>query len=344
MQTRGGHDADPNAVDARTPRTWLVLGEKAGDNAQVLAIADALGWHCETRRIAMQERWRFGKPRVRASLAHVDMARSDALAPPWPDLVITTGRRLSSVALWIQEQSQHATKLVLIGRPRRLASRFDLVVASAQYRVGDASNVLRLGLPLMRVDRGAVEAAVRAWESRLAALPRPITALLVGGPTKPVVFDAAVARDLAQRAAAVADGGTLYVTTSRRTPPVIADAIGGALPPGTPFFRWSAGAADNPYLALLGLADRFVVTSDSVTMMVEVARLGRPLAIYELPPARRGWLRRAASRRDLAALPNLLIEQGHAVRLGDAFPLAPRPATDELARVVARIRAICGVN
>src|SRR5262249_1905380 len=99
MQTRGGNEPP----QAASPRTWLVLGEKAGDNAQVLAIADALGWPCETRRIAMQERWRFGKPRVRASLAHVDAARSERLEPPWPDLVITIGRRLSSVALWIAE-------------------------------------------------------------------------------------------------------------------------------------------------------------------------------------------------------------------------------------------------
>jgi len=336
MQTRGGLEPSRAA-----PSTWLVLGEKAGDNAQVLAIADALGWPCETRRIAMLERWRFGKPRVRASLAHVDLTRSDALAPPWPELVITIGRRLSSVALWIQEQSRHATKVVLIGRPRRLADRFDLIIASAQYRIGDAPNVLRLGLPLMRVDRTAVEAAARAWEPRFAAFPRPLTAVLVGGPTKPVVFDEAGARELMRRCAAIADGGTLYVTTSRRTPPALVDVIAASLPPGAQLFRWSADAAENPYLALLGLADRFVVTSDSVTMMVEVARLGRPLAIHVLPPARSGWLRRVASRRDLGAVPELLIAEGHAVRLGDAFLATSRPATDELARVADRIRALC---
>ena len=31
-----------NAV--RPPRTWLILGERKGDNAQVLALARALGW------------------------------------------------------------------------------------------------------------------------------------------------------------------------------------------------------------------------------------------------------------------------------------------------------------
>jgi mitochondrial fission protein ELM1 len=332
VQTRGGHDAPP--------RTWLVLGEKAGDNAQVLAVASALGWHCETRRIVMQERWRLGKPRVAASLAHVDLDRSDALAPPWPDLLITTGRRLSSVALWVQEQSRHATRLVLLGRPRRLAERFDLIVASAQYRVVDQPNVLRLGLPLMRPDLEAVAAAARAWAPRLAAWPRPLTALLVGGPTKPVRFDPSVARDLATRAAALRDGGTLYTTTSRRTPAAIADALAAALPSGEPFFRWREGATDNPYLALLGTADRFVVTSDSITMLVEVARLGRPLAIYSLPPRGGAWWRRIASRRDLDAVPALLIERGLAVRLGEPLRAVAEGVPDELDRVAARVRAL----
>lgn len=332
MQTRGGHDAPP--------RTWLVLGEKAGDNAQVLAIAGALGWPCETRRIVMQERWRLGKPRVAASLAHVDLGRSDALEPPWPELLITTGRRLSSVALWVQEQSQRATRLVLIGRPRRLARRFDLILASAQYRVTEQPNVLRLGLPLMRPDHAAVDAAARAWAPRLAALPRPLTALLVGGPTKPVRFDADVARDLATCAAALRDSGTLYTTTSRRTPAAIADAIAAALPTGAPFFRWREGAEDNPYLALLGTADRFVVTSDSITMLVEVARLGKPLAIYSLPPRGGAWWRRIAGRRDLGAVPALLVERGLAVRAGEPFRAVAAGVPDELDRVAERIRAL----
>lgn len=336
--------AEPTAAP-RAPRTWLLLGEKPGDNAQVRVLADALGWPCETRTLRMRPEWVLGKPRVRPSLDHVDLARSDPLAPPWPELLITIGRRLSSAALWVQRESGGATKLVLIGKPRRLASRFSLIVAGAQYRLAARRNVVRIGLPLLRVDAGAVRAAADAWRERLAPLPRPLLALLVGGPTKAVRFDADVARAIAARAAADAAraGGSLYVTTSRRTPAAIADALAEALPAGTPLHRWRPDDPENPYLPLLGLADRFAVTSDSVTMMVEVARLGRPLAIATLP-ARRPWLRALTRARDLDAIARTLLARGLAVELGEPWRTPVGPALDDdLDLVVARVRALFGL-
>jgi uncharacterized protein len=334
----------PSSVGApaETPRVWSLLGEKLGDNAMVRVVTDALGWPVEERKIAMRARWVRGKPFVRASLHHVDRERSDPLEPPWPDLVITVGRRLSMVALWIRAQSAGRTRIALLNVPRRRARDFDLIVASAQYRDPRRSNVLRLGLPLVRVDRAAVDAAADAWRARLADLPRPITALLVGGPTKPVLFDAAVARDLAAATARVVaqSGGSLFVSTSRRTPAAVADALVAALPDSAQFYRWAPDARANPYLALLGLADGFIVTSDSVTMMVEVARLGRPLAVYELPPAS-GTFWRARSARDLQAVPRLLLAEGFATPLGAPLRQPAARPPDDLECVIARIRALC---
>ena len=83
------------------------------------------------------------------------------------------------------------------------------------------------------------------------------------------------------------DGGSLYLSTSRRTRPDVVAALEAGLPPGATLHRWTAGSSDdNPYLGLLAFADRFVVTGDSVSMMVEVASLGRPLAIFPLPVGR----------------------------------------------------------
>ncbi|SFB65699.1 ELM1/GtrOC1 family putative glycosyltransferase, partial [Azotobacter beijerinckii] len=47
-------------------------------------------------------------------------------------------------------------------------------------------------------------------------------------------------------------------------------------------------AADNPYRALLALADAFVVTGESVSMLTEACLSGRPVAVFPLP-VRRSW-------------------------------------------------------
>jgi hypothetical protein len=91
------------------PRVWLVQGDKPGDNGQLEVVGEALtarlGWAVEARRVAVRPAWVHGKPRVAASLDHVDRDRSDPLEPPWPDLVVTIGRRPSMVALWVRERA-----------------------------------------------------------------------------------------------------------------------------------------------------------------------------------------------------------------------------------------------
>ncbi|MFO1070767.1 MAG: ELM1/GtrOC1 family putative glycosyltransferase [Geminicoccaceae bacterium] len=343
---------------------WLFEGGKPGDDAQARAIADALERPYRRLHLEPKPEWVLGKPPFRPTLDHLDLTRSDRLEPPWPDLIITVGRRPTAAALWVKERSPE-TRLVVVGRPKRWPDRFDLIVAPAQFRVDGGANVIALDLPLIGVDPARVAMARTAWAERLAGLPRPLTAVFVGGQTKPFRFDGDVARDLLRRLQPLAAEGSLYVTTSRRTGPDVVAALEGGLPPGQRLYAWTPDSGDdNPYLGLLAWADRFVVTGDSISMMVEVARLGRPLAVFQLPYApdlgtrlRRlavtaldprdgkgvlGGLGRALARagitgygRDLEALHRWLFERGMAVPLGQPF----RPPRDGLALDLVEVRA-----
>ena len=351
---------------ATAPRVWLLIGDKLGDNAQARALVDALGWPYDVRQVFPKPEWVLGKPKFEPGLDHLDLARSAPLEPPWPDLIVTIGRRPSMAALWVQDQSGGRARIVLLGRPKRWAERFALIVAPSQFKIPPRDNLIQLDLPLLRADPEAVAAAGAIWRERLAGLPRPLTAVLIGGQTKPYRFDEEVARDLLGKLDALRarDGGTLYLTTSRRTRPEAVSAFERDLPPGAVLHRWSADAPeDNPYLGLLALADRFVVTADSISMMVEVASLRRPLAIFELPIGRdlmdrmRATMARASLPdglvhllhrlgilgygRDLGEVRRRLVETGLAVPLGQPFSQPGSAIHDELAGVVERIRAIC---
>jgi uncharacterized protein len=354
----------------RLPRVWLVVGDKLGDNAQVEIIASALGWPLERKTLRFEKQYITGKPDFKPSLYHVDLEASDPLTPPWPDLVLTVGRRPSMAAMWIKKQSNGRTKVAIVGRPRRMLKNFDLVLATPQYRLPQQPNILRLNLPLMRVDPAKIEAASGAWHERLDALARPLTAVLVGGPTKPFVFDATVARAfIAALRRSAGEDGTLFVSTSRRTPSEVVEALAAELPVGSQLYRWRPEAADNPYHGLLGLADRFVVTGDSVSMLVEVARTGKPLAIFPLPVRRGLWLGirtrlvdvfqpapgegRAGPlvwlgdalydaglvnySREFKALHSSLIDGGFATILGEPLRATTATAPDDVARVVTHI-------
>jgi len=360
-----------------TPRTWLLLAEKAGDNAQVEALASALPWPCRVRRIRMRPEWLLAKPPVRPNLDHIDLEQSDPLEPPWPDLIVTMGRRTSSVALWIQQSSGGRTKIVLVGKPSGHWSRMALIVGSAEILLPPFPNVLKIRLPLLRIDPSRVTQAAELWRPRLETLPRPLVALLVGGPTRPFAYDAAVRRRLVEIAKQIrADGGTPFVTTSRRTPTAFADALESELPEGAPFHRWGPDAppGENPYLGLLGLADGFVVTADSASMVIEVASLGRPLGILRLPGSRFGSLElarrrllqrlfepartgvfdalrclfaRAAFRarlvwasRDFRVLYEWLVAEGFAVWAGEPLITPPRSLPDEGKRVARRVEGL----
>ncbi len=151
MPSRSQPFVPASVPSARPPRVWVLLGEGAGGNAQMIALAEALGWPYETRQLSWNVLNYLPNPIIGARAFTLDRA-ADALRPPWPDLVIAASRRSAPVARWIKKQSGGRTKLVHLLHAQMPLHHFDLVVTLAQFRVPDAPNVLRNTLPLNVVD------------------------------------------------------------------------------------------------------------------------------------------------------------------------------------------------
>ena len=350
------------------PATWLVLGDKPGDNRQVEIITERLPWPVARKNVIPKPEWAFAKPRVRPTLEIFDAERSDELVPPWPDLVLTIGRRPSSAAFWIREQNRGRTRIVLVGKPSGGIGPYDLVIASAEQYLPRLPNVMNIGLPLMRVEPARIAAEAGQWAPGFEGLPRPWVAVLLGGPTGPFRFDERLVARVLEAATDIGEGqgGTAFVVTSRRTPAAVVEALRARLPAGARLFAWGDAAAGNPYAALLGLADAALVSGDSISMQTEVARQGLPLGIIPLGTGvwggldrlRRRWLRRfSAGRlgglanalarlglpmqiRDFEAFQDMLVARGIAARDTSRPPQPTGAATDELNAVVARIEAL----
>ncbi|HLO75075.1 MAG TPA: ELM1/GtrOC1 family putative glycosyltransferase, partial [Magnetospirillum sp.] len=74
-------------------------------------------------------------------------------------------------------------------------------------------------------------------------------------------------------------GGSVLVTTSRRTSAEAEAALLAALPGPRFVHSWRAGG-DNPYFGFLALADALVVTGDSVSMACEACASPAPVYIF----------------------------------------------------------------
>ena len=346
---------------ASRPVTWALTGYKAGDNAQVLALADALGWPYEVKRFRYRKTELLTNRLLAVTLAGIDRESSSELSAPWPDLVITAGRRNEPVARWILKQSGGTTRLVHIGRPWAPLDVFSLIVTTPQYFLPDRSNVLKNHLPLHGVMSGRLNEAANAWRQRFAHLARPYTAVLIGGDSGPFVFTAEKGRRLGRlvNSMALHDGGSLLVTDSARTPGLAFDAFQHELSVPAYIHCWADSGEANPYLAYLALADRLVVTGERMSMLTEASFTCKPLYIFD-PGDTRSWWRHAynfrykplthrlamlfAARRmhrDVGNIQRQLVDSGRAVWLGQSFPDGRRTVPpDDAQRAAARVRAL----
>jgi len=363
----------PRRNITQEPRVWCLLGRKAGDNTQVLALADELGWPMERKTILARGWELLPHLMLRVTLLGIDRQASSPLGPPWPDLVISAGRRNEPVARWIKRQSGGHTRLVHMGRPWAPLDSYDLIVSTPQYFLTPGPNVLINPLPLHQFTRAGVDQAAQEAAPVLAHLPRPYTSVLIGGDSGPFVFTPEKGRLLAQGINRLVQqtGGTALVSGSPRTPRAVAEGVSATLDVPAKCYWWHDRdpAAPNPYAAYLGLADRFVVTGESMSMLAEASSLGRPLYVFDPGDEPGAWwshrhnfrpkplshalamrLAPRRMRRDVSRIQQALVQAGQArwldeapalIAAGETWAKKMRPDPSVGAQIAAeRIRAL----
>ena len=151
------HDDEQPVTMRAPPRVWLLFGARAGDNSQVLALGELLGWPFEIRQIVFGRRLLPKPLAVRSQnlrVAGIDLRRSTPLVSPWPELVILSGREQEPVARWIRRAAGGGVRLVYMGRPWAPLDTYDLIITTPQYFLPERPNVVLNLLPLPVLDGG----------------------------------------------------------------------------------------------------------------------------------------------------------------------------------------------
>ena len=327
---RKNDTADASAPLARARTAWVVSDGTTGMEVQSVGLAERMG--LKTRLVRVSASSPIARlPRL-ALLPFMPLPSPlrDAAREGWPDVVVTTGRRMSGYSILARRMSGGATRSIHIQDPRLPPRHFDWMVVPSHDRARGANVLVTTG-SLNALTPAKIKAAAGKLDHRIRELPGPVIAFMVGGSNRRYRVHRRDYRGLGEYAAAMAaaTGASLVFIPSRRSPADAGDAIrsavGGA--GGNPAFHVWDGTGENPYPGILGLAAAVVVTSDSVNMTSEACLSGKPVYRYEF----RGETGRIG-------LFHRIMEEGGYTRdaralAPHAFPDAPGAMLDETGRI-----------
>lgn len=278
---------------------WVVTDGKAGVENQCLGLAAALDLSTVVKRIRLRSPWKQLSPFLRFGLGRAFSSGGDSLAPPWPDVLIASGRASIPASLYVRGMSRRegkATFTVQIQNPVIDASRFDLVVTPRHDGLMGA-NVMSTRGSLHRVTSELLAREAGGCSAIFGGLQSPRVAVLIGGSNSVYSMTSDRMREIASQLAGLASGGAgLMITASRRTGAENLRILRDALQ-GTAAYIWD-GQGENPYYGMLGIADYILVTCDSVNMISEACSTGKPVMVMHLPGGSEKFRRFHQAMRD----------------------------------------------
>lgn len=318
-------------LNRRPLRIWAVSDGRVGIENQALGLAEAVARkvpaEIELKRVSWPRAFARAPTRMIVAPRRMLGRGGESIRPPWPDLWIANGRASIPFSIAMRRWSLGQTFVVQLQDPVRAPRLFDLVIPPNHDQLAGEGVFSILGAP-HRVTEARLAEGYAAFAAQLDPLPHPRLALLIGGRSKAFDLSPARAAELADEIdRALAGGGSLLATFSRRTP----EAAKAVLAPRLarhPGLVWD-GEGANPYFAFLAAADLILVTEDSTNMPVEAAATGKPIYILRLEG------RQARRERFLKELAEAGIARSFDGRL-ERWTYPPLRETDRAAEEVLR--------
>ncbi len=315
---------DPDFSEA-TPNVWIITDGKIGDDVQCRAVAAGLSRNFDERRVAPRAPWVWTAPWGMIDPRDNPSKPQSPIAPPFPDVAVVSGRRAIPYARAVKRASGGKALLVFLKNPRTAFDEADVIWAPAHDQLQGANVFSTLTSP-----HGLgplLDAAQGAPMPEIAALPKPMLGVVLGGVGGGAKYDERVAADLSAKIKQVAKQyASVAVTPSRRTPDFLLDAVRGAVSESTAFV-WG-GTGSNPYVDILANADALIVTADSHNMVSECLATG--VGVYAFAPPRLAL--------KLSWFLDSLEQSGAVQRLNNQADMISRPPINATNEIVAEIK------
>ena len=304
---------------------WSLMDNRRGSVNQAKGVLEALNpslfaiieKEIKYTKLSGLPNWIRGR-----SLLGLTSESKKLICPPFPDYVLSVSRRTAPIARYIKKLSPQ-TKIIQLMHPGRTGlNEFDLIIVPQhdQNKKNSLNIHYIIGCP-HRVTPAYLALAKQQWQDKFSQLPKPLTALIIGGSIKGRPFPPEDVTALCREVKSLKQkiGGSLLITTSRRTGLNAENIIKQELReiPQYPYFWGSSG--DNPYAGFLACADNIVITSDSVSMCCEATGTGKPILLFV---GGNHWLTPKHKR-----FAQSLVNRGCAAYLEDRDALSFKPKT-----------------
>ncbi|MEE2689094.1 MAG: mitochondrial fission ELM1 family protein [Pseudomonadota bacterium] len=274
----------PNGWKMQDHMIWTLTDGKVGMVNQAFGLAQAIarelgGFRVIEKKIVPSRPWSM----LPANLwpPGISGMASPRLEAPWPNFIVGCGRHAIGPALWIKKRSAGKTRLIHAQHPRIAVSHYDAIVAQSHDSKRGPNVIEVLGSMHSLTEAGLLSATERIPEA-IAAVAKPVVAVLIGGTNSTYRLTKEIACRLVDDLWRLVegDGYGLLVSTSRRTGADIEKLLRERLS-GPKIYFWD-GSGENPYFAMLALADAILATSDSVNMVSEASYTGKPVYVITL--------------------------------------------------------------
>ena len=261
---------------------WVISDGRRGIENQALGLAEACHrlrpLDIDIHRLEAGAAFKAASPKMQFTM------RSDPMRYGLPDhlpkIAIGCGRQAIAPLMALKKKAGADIFTIYVQDPRIEPSHFDMVIAPEHDDISGDNVVTMIGAP-NRITNTELITQVLSQHQRLADMPMPRVAMLIGGMSKTHKLTEEVhAQHMKAAQDSVASGRSLMISTSRRTPDWAVKAYQKFAEGKENVWLYTEGEP-NPYLTFLGAADTIFVTEDSTNMLTDACTSGK--SVFTLP-------------------------------------------------------------
>ena len=262
-------------MNSNNYKIWTLTDGSQGMISQVIGLAQEFGNEIMQIKTVLRFPWSFLQPGILPTFKYIFKNEIPKLDKQ--NIVISCGRKSVFLSTYLKKKYSNIIN-IHIQNPKTSFHKFNFIVAPNHDNI-QGKNVIHSAGALHKFSPKIISRIKNTYGISADNL----VTCIIGGENQHYYFNEKEAVDICSKIKALKSNNPeiyILILTSRRTRSAIKKIIKQKL--SSIATLW-LGEGDNPYAFALKSSSKFIVTSDSTSMISESAISGKPIYIYQLP-------------------------------------------------------------